>query len=92
MNLITKSIAAAIRGDVETILSRYDVSPEATDADAQIDAACVILAAKAVALVSQEAARLADMRDPEKPANWMFPRDKVAAIMRGIPNDPPNEY
>jgi len=46
----------------------------------------------AVAIVAEEAARLADMRDHDKPDNYRFSRDRIAIVMRGIPNDPPNEY
>lgn len=46
----------------------------------------------AVAIVSEEAARLADMRDADKPTAYRFRREDVALVMRGIPNDPPNAY
>ena len=46
----------------------------------------------AVAIVAEEAARLADLRDPDKPSAWRFCREDIAAVMRGIPNEPPNDY
>lgn len=46
----------------------------------------------AVAIVADEAARLADMRDPDKPTAYRFRREDIAPVMRGIPNDPPNDY
>ena len=46
----------------------------------------------AVAIVAEEAARLADMREEDKPSTYRFSRNDIAPVMRGIPNDPPNRY
>lgn len=56
------------------------------DIDALLSAAEAGLAARDAAL--EEAAKVAEAVDPEKPANWLHPRHKIAFAIRALRSKP----
>lgn len=73
-----KEVIARVRRDFHTI--SYD------DLAALLSAAEAGIAARDAAL--EEAAKVAEAVDPEKPANWLHPRHKIAFAIRALRSKP----
>ena len=62
--------------------TRHDESMMAGELTALLDAAEAAQKARDAAL--EEAARVAEAVDPEKPGNWLHPRHKIAFAIRAL--------
>lgn len=54
------------------------------DLDGERKAAWLADADRVIPMVIEACARIADQKDPEKPANYLFPRERIGSAMKGL--------